>query len=72
MFIGEATMKVSADVSEVELEGDYGRVEGLCLTCTRCGHDIEVFGTSPSSVDFGALTLREECPKREENYYEVD
>ena len=29
---------VDVEVSDEELEGDYGEVSGLCLTCSQCGH----------------------------------
>jgi hypothetical protein len=66
-------MKVEVDVYQDEVEGDHGRpVDGLCLTCERCGHQVKVFGTSNASAQRGAVVLREECPQGENNYYEVD
>jgi len=38
-------MRVKIDVSEEELDGDYGAVPGFIITCTRCRHSVEVFGT---------------------------
>lgn len=64
-------MKVAVDISECELEGDYGPVDGLCITCERCGHEVEVFGTSDASARRGGAMLREECPNGENNYYDV-
>jgi len=40
-------MKITAIVSQTTLDGDYGDdIEGIELECTRCGHTVEVFGTS--------------------------
>ena len=65
-------MKVSVDIQEETLEGDYGSVEGLCCTCSRCGHSVEIFGTEPVSAMRGAVMLREECPRGENNFYDVE
>ena len=64
-------MKVSVDVDESDLDGDYGTVPGLVLTCTRCGHSVEVFGTEDRSAERGAVMLREDCPRGENNFYDV-
>lgn len=65
-------MRVEVDVEEEELDGDYGPVQGLRLTCDRCGHEVEVFGTEEASAKRGAVMLREECPNGEDNYYVVN
>lgn len=64
-------MRVSCAVDEVELEGDYGPVGGVCVKCSRCDHEVDVFGTSSASVRRGLVTLREECPNGESNYYDA-
>lgn len=64
-------MKVSVEIDQQEVEGDYDWVDGLRLTCERCGHYVEVFGTGDGSAKRGANMLREECPKGESNYYDV-
>jgi hypothetical protein len=64
-------MHVSCDVATVEVEGGYARIDGLEVTCTRCRHCVEVFGTSGASARAAAVLLREECPKGEHNYYVV-
>jgi hypothetical protein len=63
---------VRADVEETDMAGDYGPVAGLLVTCSRCGHQVEVFGTSEASARRGAVMLAEECPGRKRNFYEVD
>jgi hypothetical protein len=66
-------MKVEVAVEEVELEDDHGRpIDGLSVCCGRCGHTVEVFGTSDSSIKRGCVMLREECPKGEKNFYTTD
>ena len=62
-------MRVSIDISEEDLDGDYGTVPGLVITCTRCRHSVEVFGTEDNSVKRGAVILRDECPLDEDNFY---
>jgi hypothetical protein len=63
--------KVSTTVSIIDLDGDYGTVEGIEVTCDRCGHFEESFGTSERSAARCAALLRDNCPRREANYYEV-
>lgn len=65
-------MRVSVDIAYADVEGDYGTVDGICLTCERCDHSVEVAGTSDRSARRGAIMLREECPEGEDNYYDVD
>ena len=61
---------VECDVTETELEGDEGPVDGVVATCSACGHCAESFGTSDASVRRCLALLREECPLGESNYYE--
>ena len=35
-------MRVKCEVEEVTLEGDCGEVEGVCVRCGRCGHEVDV------------------------------
>lgn len=62
-------MRIGVDIEETELEGDYGDVEGIGATCTRCGHCTESFGTSRASVLRCLALMREECPEEEANFY---
>lgn len=62
-------MRVACEIEEVELEGDYSPVPGVCVTCGKCGHQVEVFGDSDASVRRGTVMLREECPRGESNFY---
>lgn len=63
-------MRVKVEVEEIELDGDYNNtIEGIIVTCLRCNHAVEIYGTSESSVRRGCVTLREECPQGERNYY---
>ncbi len=62
-------MRIVCEVEEVELDGDHAAVDGLCVTCSRCGHEAEVYGTSDRSLRRAFVMLREECPLGEGNYY---
>lgn len=62
-------MRVRCDVEEITMDGDHCEVEGVCVTCSRCGHEAEVYGTSPRSVRRALVMLREECPEGEDNFY---
>jgi hypothetical protein len=63
--------KVSTTKSDVDLDGDYGTVEGVEVTCDRCGHCEESFGTDEASLRRCAALLRENCPQGESNFYVV-
>lgn len=63
-------MKITCDISEVGLEDDYGReVDGIIAECSRCGHEVECFGDSDSSVRRALYLMRQECPQGKSNFY---
>lgn len=62
-------MRVYCTVEEVELEGDYGDVAGVCAMCSRCDHETQSFGTSEASVKRCLVLMREDCPMSEDNFY---
>ena len=61
--------RVVADVEEIEIDGDYGMVAGLLVTCPICGHAVEVYGTGEASAKRGGATLADECPQGQRNFY---
>jgi len=65
-------MRVACEVEEIEMEGDYATVSGTCVTCSRCDHQTEAFGTSSASVRACLAMMREECPNGENNFYVAD
>lgn len=65
-------MKVSCDVSHTERENERGGpVDGVTTTCSRCQNEQFSFGTSSRSVNRSLALLNEECPRDENNFYEV-
>lgn len=65
-------MKVSVDIREDQIDGDYGVCDGIVATCERCGHEVEVGGNGLGSVRYAAIKLNQECPKGENNFYDVE
>jgi hypothetical protein len=63
--------RVEATSELTDLEGDYRQVRGLEVTCTKCGHTVQVFGTGEASAKRGGVMLSEECPEDERNFYVV-
>ncbi|MDE0359834.1 MAG: hypothetical protein OXI74_01565 [Rhodospirillaceae bacterium] len=57
--------------TEIEMDGDYSQVEGVEVTCSRCDHSEQSYGTDERSVKRSAILLRENCPLGENNYYVV-
>ena len=64
--------RVSTTSNYVDLDGDYGTVAGVEVTCDRCGHCEESYGTDEPSLQRCAALLRENCPRGENNFYVVD
>ena len=63
-------MRVTATIEEVALEGDYSdESPGVVARCSRCGHEVESYGTGEGSVKRCLVLLREECPEDEANFY---
>ena len=62
-------MRVTAEISYSDLDGDYGPVPGVEATCDRCAHTTESFGESDASVRRCLVLLREECLLNESNFY---
>ena len=62
-------MRVRVDIGYADLDGDYGEVEGICASCSKCGHEVEVFGTSEASAKRACVMMRDECPQGESNFY---
>ena len=66
-------MRVLCQVGYVELESESGyMVDGVEVTCSRCQHSIESFGTGPESIRRSCAILSEECPRSEKNLYLPD
>lgn len=60
-------MKVECEVEYVELEGNYGPVDGVRVTCTRCERSTESFGTGEKSINRCLAMLHNGCD--EDNFY---
>ena len=63
---------VTTSVSYEEVEGDYRPVDGVRVTCDKCGHVEESGGEHAGSLKRCAALLNENCPRNEDNYYLVD
>lgn len=62
--------KVECDVDYDTIEnGKGGTQDGVRVTCGRCSHTTESFGTSVKSIKRCLVMLREGCPRGEENFY---
>lgn len=64
--------RVKTTVEYVAVDGDYGIVDGVEVTCDKCGHSEESGGTDEPSLMRCAAKLRENCPLNEGNYYVVE
>jgi len=67
--------RIETNAEETELENDDGYpVDGLVVTCSECGHTVEVYGTGDASARRAGVMLRDECPRGvgHLNFYVVD
>lgn len=62
-------MRVECTVEEKQLDGERGPIDGVEVTCGRCGHTEESCGTSDRSIKRCLVLLRENCPEGWANYY---
>jgi hypothetical protein len=63
--------KIKCVIEETTLENENGYdVPSVMVTCGKCGHTVESFGTSDSSIVRCFAMLRKECPNDEDNFYE--
>lgn len=66
-------MSVECEVEYKRLEGESGRmVDGVVVTCSKCGHQTQSFGVGEGSIKRCLALLREECPEGEKNFYVSD
>jgi len=62
--------QVTCTISEEEVENDDGLwLDGVVATCTKCQNTTSSAGTSSSSIARCLAIMREECPRREANFY---
>ena len=64
--------QVTTSINYLDIDGDYGIVEGVEVTCDKCGHSEESGGTGENSLLRCAALLRENCPRGERNFYDVN
>lgn len=64
--------RIQCTVEPIDIDGDYGAVEGVSVQCSRCRHTVEVYGTSERSIKAGLAMLSDDCPNDEPNWYVAD
>jgi hypothetical protein len=70
---GRKRERIFCEVEEFEKHGD-GRKPTMCVmvTCTKCGHQTESYGTHERSVRRCMALMAQECPNYESNYYHTE
>lgn len=70
---GKQRERIFCEVEEFEKHGD-GRKPIMCVmvTCTKCGHQTESYGTHERSVRRCMALMAQECPNYESNYYHTE
>jgi hypothetical protein len=63
-------MRVTVVTAKTTVKDAQGRkVDGIVLTCSRCGQTTEVFGTTDASLRRGFVKLREICQETGRHFY---
>ena len=63
-------MKVECEVEEIDMENERGGTQpGVKVTCSRCQHAEQSFGTTERSVKRCFILLKDKCPNDENNFY---
>jgi hypothetical protein len=60
------TIRCSTEEATLTNEDDID-VEGVVTTCSRCGYEVESYGTGPRSRRRNYFLLAEECREQDEN-----
>lgn len=64
---------IKAYVSYETDENEDGiEIDCVLVTCSRCGHQVQILGTSNNSIKRACATLNEQCPESEDNFYTAD
>ena len=64
--------EVPCVTTEVMIEGKQrSPAKGLCVTCTRCGAHVQMYGRTPKTIRAAFAELRTICPRKEHNRYVV-
>ena len=65
--------QIDAEIDFKQVPGQHGgEIDGVCATCSKCGHTTESAGTSEASVTRCLVLLREGCLEGERNFYKGD
>jgi len=66
-------LKIECRLELVELENDNGReVDGIVVTCSRCGQKTQSYGQGPNSVKRCLALMREKCPDKLDAFYAIE
>lgn len=62
--------RVECDVEETLIEHGQKSVDGICITCSRCDHSVELRGRDTERNRRKAVEeLHRTCPEKENNFY---
>lgn len=64
--------RISCSLSHTTTYNEKGiAVDSVAVECSRCGKTATAYGESEASIKRCLVTLRQDCPRNENNYYEV-
>jgi hypothetical protein len=65
---GRKRERIECDLEEVRKDGK----PSVMVTCGKCGHQTESYGTHERSIRRCMALLAQECPNYESNYYSLE
>jgi hypothetical protein len=64
---------IKCHVDYIQMKNEQGiLVNSVLLTCSKCRHQTTAYGRKEQSLQRAAARLRDECPRKEKNFYEIE
>lgn len=57
---------------ETDKNEDGIDVNCVLVTCSRCGHQVQIMGHDDKSLKRACAKLHKQCPQSEDNFYTTD
>ena len=65
-------LKIDCILKNTTLTNEIGReVNGVVVTCSRCGQKTRSYGQGPNSVKRCLALMREKCPDKLDAFYAI-
>lgn len=69
---GRKRERIECDLVKFDKRTDGKSIPSVMVTCSKCGHQTESYGTHERSIRRCMALLAQECPNYESNYYTLE